>query len=89
MSVTKEPTVVVLMRIVKTPKDHITALVNQDMKKTETTAQVIFFQFGHFARQRIETKALPLLFFHDKMVFKVIIDNITAKVVGGNKVQKA
>ena len=46
-------------------------------------------QFGHFARQRIETKTLPLLFFHDKMVFKVIIDHITAKVVGKNKVHKA
>ena len=34
---------------------------------------IFFFQFGHFARQRIETKPLPLLFFHDKMVFKVII----------------
>ena len=32
-----------------------------------------FFQFGHFTRQRIETKALPLIFFHDKMVFKLII----------------
>lgn len=73
MSVTKEPTVVILMRFVITPRDPITALVNQDMKKTEIIAQVFFFQFGHFARQRIETKALPLLFFHDVMVFKVII----------------
>lgn len=72
----KEPTVVVLMRFVITSRDPITALVNQDMKKTEITAQAIFFQFGHFARQRIETKALPLLFFHDKMVFKLIIDHI-------------
>ena len=73
MSVTKEPTVVVLMQFVITLRDPITAHVNQDMKKTEIIAQVIFFQFGHFASQRIETKALPLLFFHDKMVFKVII----------------
>ena len=54
----------------------MTALVNQDMKKTEMTVQVIFFQFGHFTRQRIETKALPLIFFHDKMVFELIIDDI-------------
>ena len=32
-----------------------------------------FFQFGHFASQRIETKALQLLFFQDKMLFKAII----------------
>ena len=73
MSVTKESTVVVFMRFVITPRDPMTALVNQDMKKTEMTVQVIFFQFGHFTRQRIETKALPLIFFHDKMVFKLII----------------
>lgn len=51
MSVTKEPTVVVLMRFVITPWDPITALVNQDMKKTEIIAQVIIFQFSPFARQ--------------------------------------
>ena len=54
----------------------MTALVIQDMKKTEKTVQVIFFQFGHFTRQRIETKALPLIFFHDKMVFKLIIHGV-------------
>ena len=43
MSVTREPTVVVIMRFVITPWDPITALVNQDMKKTEIIAQVIFF----------------------------------------------
>ena len=32
-----------------------------------------FFQFGHFASQRIETKALQLLFFQDKMLFNAII----------------
>ena len=46
MSVTKEPTVVVLMRFVITPWDPITALVNQDMKKTEIIAQVSFFFFN-------------------------------------------
>ena len=43
MSVTKEPTVVVLMRFVITPGDPITALINQDMKKTEIIVQVFFF----------------------------------------------
>ena len=43
MSVTKEPTVVVLMRFVITPRDPITALVNQGIKKMEMIAQVIFF----------------------------------------------
>ena len=32
MSVTKEPRVVVLMRFAITPRDPMTALVNQDMK---------------------------------------------------------
>ena len=67
MSVTKEPTVVVLMRFVITPWDSITALVNQDMKKMEIIAQVrFFFQFGHFARQRIETKGLCRFYFSMK-----------------------
>ena len=43
MSVKKKLTIVVLMRFVITPKDPITAHVNQDMKGTEITAQVIFF----------------------------------------------
>ena len=46
MSVPKEPTVLVLMRFVITPWDPITALVNQDMKKTEIIAQVSFFFFN-------------------------------------------
>ena len=71
MSVTEEPAVVVLMRFVITPRDPITALVNQDMKFNLVILD---------ARQRIETKALPLLFFHDKMVFKVIIDILPGKL---------
>ena len=48
MSVTKESTVVVLMRFVITPRDPMTALVIQDMKKTEKTVQVIFFSIWSF-----------------------------------------
>ena len=44
MSVKEELTIVaVLMRFVLTPKDPITAHVNQDMKGTEITAQVMIF----------------------------------------------
>ena len=43
MSAKMEPTIAVLMRFVTTPKDPITAHVNQDMKGTEIIAQVIFF----------------------------------------------
>ena len=43
MSVKEELTIAVLMRFVSTPKDPITAHVNQDMKGTEIIAQVIFF----------------------------------------------
>ena len=75
MSVTKEPTVVVLMRFVITPWDPITALVNQDMKKTEIIAQVSFFFsiWSFCAPTNRNERTLPLLFFHEKMLFKVII----------------
>ena len=43
MSVKEELTLAVLMRFVITPKDPITANVNQDMKETEIIARVIFF----------------------------------------------
>ena len=43
MSVKEELTIAVLMRFVTTPKDPITAHVNQDMKGAEIIAQVIFF----------------------------------------------
>ena len=43
MSVKEELTIAVLMRFVTTPKDPITAHVNQDMKGTEIIAKVIFF----------------------------------------------
>ena len=44
MSVKEEVTIAVLMRFVTTPKDPITAHVNQDMKGTEIIAQVCFFK---------------------------------------------
>ena len=43
MSVKEKLTIAVLMRFVITPKDPITAHVNQDMKETEIIAQVISF----------------------------------------------
>ena len=43
MSVKEKLTIAVLMLFVITPKDPTTAHVNQDMKKTEMIAQVIFF----------------------------------------------
>ena len=43
MSAKKEPTIAILMLFVITPKDSITAHVNQDMKGTEIIAQVISF----------------------------------------------
>ena len=43
MSAKKEPTIAILMRFVTTPKDPVTAHVNQDMKGTEIIAQVMFF----------------------------------------------
>ena len=43
MSVKEKLTIAVLRRFVITPKDPTTAHVNQDMKGTETIAQVIFF----------------------------------------------
>ena len=56
MSVTKKPTVVVLMRFVITPKDLITAHVNQDMKETEIVAQVIFFNLVIFKLHANDSK---------------------------------
>ena len=73
MSVTKELTIVVLMRFVITPRDPITAHVNQDMKKTEIIAQVIFFNLVILQANESKPKALQLLFFQDKMLFKAII----------------
>ena len=43
MSAKKEPKIAVLMLFVITPTHPTTAHVNQDMKGTEITAQVIFF----------------------------------------------
>ena len=44
MSVKEELTIAVLMRFVTTPKDPITAHVNQDMKGKDIIAQVFFFE---------------------------------------------
>ena len=60
MSAKKEPTIAVLMRFVITPKDPITAHVNQDMKGTEIIAQVI---------SCMPSKAMLFLFFHGKLLF--------------------
>ena len=70
MSAKKEPTIAVLMRFVTTPKDPITAHVNQDMKETGMIAQVIYFVTSSFC---IPSKALLFLFFHDKMLFIAIL----------------
>ena len=70
MSAKKEPTIAVLMRFVTTPKDPITAHVNQDMKETEIIVQVISFITLSFC---IPSKALLFLFFHDKMLFIAIL----------------
>ena len=70
MSVKEELTIAVLMRFVITPKDPTTAHVNQDMKETEIIAQVISFVTSSFC---ILSKALLFLFFHDKMLFIVIL----------------
>ena len=70
MSVMRELTIAVLLRFAITPKDPITAHVNQDMKETEITAhrQVrnITWPFC------IPSKGLLFLFFHDKMLFIAI-----------------
>ena len=60
MSAKKEPTIVVLMRFVITPKDPTTAHVNQDMKGTEIIAQVISFFTWSFC---LPSKALPFLIY--------------------------
>ena len=67
----KERTIAVLMRFVITPKDPTTAHVNQDMKGTEIIAQVISFVNSSFL-QIFDRKALPFLFFYDKMLFIAI-----------------
>ena len=53
----EKPTTVVLMRFVITPKDPITAHVNQDMKGTEIIAKVISFVNSSFL-QIIESIAV-------------------------------
>lgn len=63
MSVTKEPTVVILMRFVITPRDPITALVNQDMKKTEITAQVFFFSIWSFCTPTNRNESIAVFIF--------------------------
>ena len=66
MSVMRELTIALLLRFVTTPKEHITAHVNQDMNETEIIAQVIYFVTWPFG---MPSKALLFLFFHDKMLF--------------------
>ena len=63
MSVTKESTVVVLMRFVITPRDPMTALVNQDMKKTEMTVQVIFFSIWSFYTPKNRNESIAAYIF--------------------------
>ena len=70
MSVKEELTIAVLMRFVLTPKDPITAHVNQDMKGTEIIAQVIFFVIKSFC---IASKALLFLFFRNEMLFIAVL----------------
>ena len=70
MSVKEELTIAVLMRFVTTTKDPITAHVNQDMKGTEIIAQVISFLTSSFC---MPLKALLILFFRSKMIFKAIV----------------
>ena len=53
----EKPTTVVLMRFVITPKDPITAHVNQDMKGMEIIAKVISFVNSSFL-QIIESIAV-------------------------------
>ena len=53
----EKPTTVVLMRFVITPKDPITAHVNQDMKGMEIIAKVISFVNSSFL-QSIESIAV-------------------------------
>ena len=53
----EKPTSVVLMRFVITPKDPITAHVNQDMKGMEIIAKVISFVNSSFL-QSIESIAV-------------------------------
>ena len=53
----EKPTPVVLMRFVITPKDPITAHVNQDMKGMEIIAKVISFVNSSFL-QIIESIAV-------------------------------
>ena len=66
----EKSTTAVLMRFVITPKDPTTAHVNQDMKETETIAQVISFITLSFC---IPSKALLFLFFLDKILFIAIL----------------
>ena len=85
MSAKKEPAIAVLMRFVITPKDPTTAYVNQDMKGKEIIAQVIFFLTWSFC---MPLKALLILFFRSKMIFKAItcqiVDHITSvKILSG------
>ena len=73
MRAKKEPTIVVLIRFVITPKDPTTAHVNPDMEGTEIIAhslcQVISFLTWPLCTP---SNALLFLFFHDKMLFMAI-----------------
>ena len=85
MSAKKEPTIAVLMQFVITPKDPSNAHVNQDMKGTDIIAPVISFLTWSFC---MPFKALLILFFRSKMIFKAItcqiVDHITSvKILSG------
>ena len=81
MSAKKEHTIAVLMRFAITPNVPTTAHVNQDMKGTEIIAQVISFLTSSFC---MSLKALLILFFRSKMIFKAIacqiVDHITSTI---------